>query len=212
MKLKYLIICLIIFVLSACQGDERLSEVSTTQTEAQINVENRDREMKARAMEMDLKRRQRFYQALKGRYEGTFKSDIGIINVRMTFSPSLPSVDIERARQLDEIVYDLNNLYLNVNIIQWVDDDPTMAVGCNISQVRPNIMDGEVIISSESCPNFYRLEISELARSSITPDETKQIVQDIASGNRNQIESVSGEIQTSTAATIYAFKLIRRDW
>lgn len=202
--------------LSGCQGDERLSEVSTVQTEAQLQAENENLAKKSKIMEEDLSRRHRFYQALKGKYEGSFQSGIGQINFRITFSPSLPPYRTDRVRQLDEISSDLNNLFLNIQVVQW-NPTPTpegdiAAVGCRVSQVKPDLMNGEITIASESCPNLYRLKISETGS---TPEDdglqARSMAQLITEGKIERVETIIGEIQPSTNAAIYSVVATRKE-
>ncbi len=200
-------------LLSGCQGDERLSEVSAVQTEAQIKAENENLFKKSRSMEEDLEKRHRFYQALKGKYEGSFQSEIGEINFRITFSPSLPPYKTDRVRQLEEIASDLNNLYLNVQVIQWNPSSSTSAVGCRVSQIRPDIMNGEITIASESCSNLYRLRIGEVSggNQENSPAYSRRMSEWISYGQMEKVEAVIGEVQPSTNASIYSVVATRKD-
>lgn len=200
-------------LLSGCQGDERLSEVSTVQTEAQLQATNENLAKKSKGMEDDLAQRHRFYQALKGKYEGSFQSEIGEINFRITFSPSLPPYQTNRVRQLEEVTADLNNLYLNIQVIQWNPSASTSAVGCRVSQVRPDIKNGEITIASESCPNLYRLKIAEMSNASSEDivAQSRRISQWISDGRMDRVEAVIGEVQPSTNAAIYSVVAIRKD-
>ncbi|MBU6374356.1 MAG: hypothetical protein KGQ59_00005, partial [Bdellovibrionales bacterium] len=160
-----------------------------------------------------LEQRHRFYQALKGKYEGSFQSEIGEINFRITFSPSLPPYRTDRVRQLEEISSDLNNLYLNIQVIQWNPSASTSAVGCRISQVRPDLMNGEITIAAESCPNLYRFKIAEASNSS-TEDvaiQSRRMSQWISDGRMDRVEAVIGEVQPSTNAAIYSVVATRKD-
>ena len=200
------------FLLGGCQGDERISEVSAVQTYAQLQAENANLFKKSKAMESDLERRHRFYQAVKGRYEGSFQSEIGEINFRITFSPSLPPYITDRVRQLDEISSDLNNLYFNVQIIQWNPLTPMSAVGCRVSQVRPDITNGEITIASESCSNFYRLNVAGPESNQEDLNGSARLISErISDGNLDLVDSIIGEIQPTTNASIYTIKANRRD-
>lgn len=196
-------------LLSGCQGDERLSEVSAVQSEAQLQKENANLARKSGLMESDLKNRHRFYQALKGKFEGSFQSEIGEVKFRITLSPSLPPYQTDRVRQLEEVTSDLNNLYLNIQVVQWNPSAPTSAVGCRVSQVRPDLMNGEITISSESCSNLYRLKIAESNAS--TADDARRLSQWISEGKLDRVEAIIGEVQPSTNATIYTVVATRKE-
>lgn len=200
-------------LLSGCQGDERISEVTAVQTEAQLKAENDNLAKKSKVMEEDLEKRHRFYQALKGKYEGSFQSEIGQINFRITFSPSLPPYRTDRVRQLEEVASDLNNLYLNVQVIQWNPSSSTSAVGCRVSQIRPDIMNGEITIASESCSNLYRLRISEVSNGNQEdgPSHARRMSEWISYGQMEKVEAVIGEVQPSTNASIYSVVATRKD-
>ena len=201
-----------VIVLGGCQGDERLSQVSTLQTEAQLQAENENLAKKSKVMEEDLEKRHRFYQALKGKYEGSFQSEIGPINFRITFSPSLPPYKTDRVRQLEEVSSDLNNLYLNVQVIQWNPSSQTSAVGCRVSQVRPDIMNGEIIIASESCSNLYRLRIGEVnSGQEDGSSNARRMSEWIAARQMEKVEAIMGEVQPSTNASIYSVVATRKE-
>lgn len=207
----------VITILAGCnQGVGRLEEKAAIEgkasSEATIKAENENLAKKSKAMEEDLSQRHRFYQALKGKYEGSFQTKIGQINFRITFTPSLPPHKTNRVRQLDEISSNLNNLYLNAQVIQWIPTNEESAVGCRISQVRPDIMNGEITLASESCSNLYRLKISE---NGVLPEEFKahavRLADWIADGKIERVEMIVGEIQPSTSAAIYSITAIRKE-
>ena len=115
---------IILFSLIACsKNDDRMKEKAALESESsttsQIRVENENLATKAEKMEQDLTKRHRFYQAIKGKYEGDIKTPLGTFNIRVTLTPSHAPIPVSRVRQLEEIASDLNNLSLNIyNSIQ----------------------------------------------------------------------------------------------
>lgn len=198
-KLALLILMTLLSV-SCSQGDKRLKEKARIEGDTLRDVENGNLAQKAEDMEKDLARRHRFYQAIKGVYEGTISTSSGTFNIRVTLSPSLPPIYTNRVRQLDEIASDLNNLMLNTQVVQWDPNSAESAVGCRVSNIRPNIERGELVISSESCPNLYSIAIADRGEGS-----TLSLAKSILSGNAFDVDSLRGQIQPSTNATIYRF-------
>lgn len=205
-------------VVSGCsdQGNERLSEKATIEgkasSEAQIQTENQNRQQKASEMEADLVVRHRFYQAARGTYEGDLETEQGAFKVKLTLIPSLPPYAVSRTRQLDEITADLNNLYFNVQVVQWNPANRLSAVGCRIAHVRPDIVSGEINIASENCPNFYSLKISDgpMPTSSATDmARSASVASFVRDGRITQVSSVYGEVQPSTNASTYRFSATR---
>lgn len=193
----------VLAVLSVACGsdDKRLKEKTRLEGEALTSVENSNLAAKAAAMEKDLTRRHRFYQAVKGTYEGTVTSSDGDFQVRITMSPSLAPIVVERTRQLDEIAYDLNSLMMNTKASQWDPTSNLSSVSCTVSDIRPDIEKGEITIAKEGCQNFYNLKIAD-AGANILASELAQLV---LSGKVEAVQSIEGMIQPATNAIIYRF-------
>lgn len=201
MNSKIPLVLLTLFLGVSCsQGDQRLKEMARIEGDALRDVENGNLAQKAESMEKDLARRHRFYQAIKGVYEGSINSAAGDFNIRITLSPSLPPISTNRVRQLEEIASDLNNLMLNTQVVQWDPNSPESAVGCRVSNIRPSIEKGELVISSESCPNLYSIAIADRGEES-----SLGLAKSILFGNLSDVDSLRGQIQPSTNATIYRF-------
>lgn len=204
MKTLFIMSLLSLLVVSCSKGDERLKERSKIEGDALKEVENQNLASKAEAMEKDLVRRHRFYQAIKGSYEGTISTSVGDFNIRITLSPSLPPIAINRVRQLDEIASDLNNLMLNTQVVQWDPNSANSAVGCRVSNIRPNIETGELTISHESCPNLYSIKISDRGTGN-----SRGLAREVLAGNMFDIDSLVGQIHPSTNANIYQFSAFK---
>lgn len=204
---------LLLLSLIACsKNDDRLKEKaakeSESATKSQVKVENENLETKASLMEKDLTRRHNFYQAVKGSYEGDIKTNLGLFNIRITFTPSLAPYTHTRVRQLEEIASDLNALSLNAQIVQWDPNNANSAVGCRMSGIRPDINKGEISISTETCPNLYLIKVTERGLSTSRAENTSlatRISQQILDGDIREVDSISGQVQPSTNASIFKF-------
>ncbi len=201
MKTIFMLILLSFSVISCSKGDERLKEKARIEGDTLRDVENNNLALKAEIMEKDLARRHLFYQAIKGNYEGTIKTNVGTFNIRITLTPSLPPIRVNRVRQLEEISSDLNNLMLNTQVVQWDSNSSISAVGCRVSNIRPDVEKGALAISHESCPNLYLIKIADRGDSI----SSENIASSILNGDMIDIDSLSGQIQPSTNANIFNF-------
>lgn len=200
-------------VLGACsKNDDRMKEKAALESESsttsQVRVENDNLAQKAEKMEKDLSSRHRFYQAAKGSYEGDISTNIGNFKIRITFTPSLSPIPVSRIRQLEEISSDLNNLSMSAQIIQWDPNNANSAVGCRMSGIKADIIKGELAVSTESCPNLYRVKVTERGFFS-TQAENEQtairISSQVVEGYLHEIDSISGTVQPSTNSSIFKF-------
>jgi hypothetical protein len=209
--------------LSACQNEEEKFAERTTKAgrydaSGALQIENE----RALKMEQDLIRRHRFYQALKGTYEGVIQTQEGNYNVRLILVPSLHPYpqDPNRTRTVSEVEQDLTNLYFNAQVIQWNPANTLSAVGCRVKEIRPNMVTGEIFITSEDCPNFYALRLSgpgiqEEPPSRETPsgetplEKAQNIAQAIIQGNVISVSELYAQVQPTTNALKYEFLVTR---
>lgn len=174
------------------------------QAEEQLSVENGGLTAKAVKMEQDLASRHQFYQALAGTYEGELATEQEKFNIRITLVPSLSPLPVDRVRQLEEISSDINNLYFNAQIVQWSSDNTLSSVGCRVSQIRPDMVNGTVSIASPECSNLYLLKIaSKKARSATTKPDPKDTTKLIRQGKIKAVPSILGEVRPTTNSAIY---------
>lgn len=202
----------LILLISCSKDDNRMKKKAAIEGEStsqsQVRVENANQTAKAEQMEKDLKRRHRFYQAVKGLYEGSITTNFGTFNIRLTLTPSLSPMNYNRVRQLEEIASDLNNLTFNVQILQWDPRNEATAIGCRVSSVRPDIEKGTLAISTESCPNLYQVSITERSFSGSNSENmnmARQIANQILEGDLREVDSIVGTVQPSTNASIFKF-------
>jgi hypothetical protein len=212
-------------LLGCGQGNERLIEKSRIegreQAEADIKATNSNLANWASAMEEDLDTRHRFYQGIKGTYEGSITSGDQSFRVRINLVPNLSPYPVSRIRRLEEVVADLNFLSLHVQVLQWNPDSPFSAYGCRIEDIKPDMVRGEIAIASSSCPNLYRLYLFDpLISESLSPASDKKEIdmthvsalsaQALREGTLEQISEIYGEIQPSTNASIFKISVKRK--
>ncbi len=174
------------------------------QAEEQLKLENGNLTAKATKMEEDLAKRHLFYQATAGTYEGAIETEEGNFNVRVTLVPSLTPFPVNRVRQLDEIAADINNLYLNAQIVQWSPDNTMTSVGCRVSNVRPDLVNGTISIASSECSNLYILNISNVkATATRRATASKTVASDIYKKKVKTVSALVGEVRPTTNAAIY---------
>lgn len=152
-------------------GDDRLKDKARIEgiesAESQVEAENRNRVRLAEQMEEDLEQRHRFFDAITGSFEGEMLTPDGVkFGTRYTFNPSLPRYpNSDRARTVEELAYELNNLYINAHVVEWSPrrggpDSPELAFGCVYEEVRPDLAKGKIVLSSKDCNATYTLYLS----------------------------------------------------
>jgi hypothetical protein len=214
--------CLVLglVVLAGCQ-DKDMSSISETaglQAQKQIELENQNRGIRVLEMESDLSNRHRFFQGVKGVYEGTFQTEAGTRNIRVTLDPSVPPYQVNRIRTIEEVSYDLTNLHLNVQITQWDPAHRLSGVGCPPMEVHPDLRTGGISIVSSQCTTVYMLSLSDLvgikkARGGIADpsllEVSSQVALSLLDGKQRSVDAIVGQIQLTTNAEIYYFSATR---
>jgi hypothetical protein len=183
---------------------ERARAEGRAQAEEELHIQNGSLNSKANKMEQDLQRRQMFYTAASGTYEGSIGTEHGNFNIRVTLISNLPAFPVDRVRQLDEISSDINNLYFNAQIVQWSPDNNLSAVGCRVNNIRPDLINGVISIASTECPNLYILKISNArATAGTTTAASKSVATKIYSGKVKAVSALVGEVRPTTNASVY---------
>lgn len=198
MKIRVqLLVLLAASLLAGCgQDNEKISERAKTEALGAISAE----EERAKAMEEDLARRHRFYQSVKGTYEGTLTTDAGTWDISITLVPSIAPFAVTRVRTVEEISSDLTNLYFNGQVVQG-------PVGCPIEGVRPDLAKGELYIASSACDNFYAIKLGN----NIGPATSSEtIAVQAIEGRISQIGRIFGEMRPRTSISKYSFSASRK--
>lgn len=214
--MKKIILMSLFLIISCSKNDDRLKEKagleSESSTNSQIRVENESLAKKAQKMEEDLAKKNRFYLSLKGTYEGIINSEIGATKVTIDFLPSKSIFPVTRVRQLEEIALDLNELFLTAHVVQSDIHDPSIAVGCAGIKVVDDIKTGELSISSEGCPNLYKIKLTDRG-SDTSKVENAQLAQRLAreviDGDRSEIDSILGDIKSTSHASALKFVALK---
>jgi hypothetical protein len=212
--LFYLLIMNLLFTIIACDktsSPESAKARAAAEGEAQKDVENKNLSQKSQAMEAELAAKNKFYSALEGEYEGIIKISNQSYKIKLIFARSIPAYNGNRTRQLSEIEVELNNLYFNTKIVQWHPADLSSAVGCQVTDSRPNMEMGVMTLSSSTCSNFYQIYFSEnqpddktLSQQQVI-DQAKIVSYKVKSGSLESIPFIMGQIQPANNAIKYTF-------
>lgn len=188
---------------------ENTKQRATAEEDARKKVENDNLAEKAKKMESDLAERHYFYSALEGEYQGTVKVNKETYNIKLIFARSIPSYTGDRIRQLSEIENDINNLFFHIQIVQWHPSDLLTAVGCRVSGIKPNMIDGLLIVTSAECPNLYSIYLAENIEGVLKDKlrEAKQIAEKLRQHKIQSIPLLTGNIQPSSNAGKYSFSV-----
>ncbi len=208
----------VLVLISGCKGssNEKIKEYTDIQSkvssENEVKAENDNRARWSSAMETDLQRRQRFYQAMVGTYEGELKIGEEAFNIRITMVSSIPPyVPSDRVRLPEEVASDLNNLYLNIQVVQWNPRSKYGSVGCLVENVRPDINRGRLSVSSEACPNLYLFRISEEAGvfDVIADQSSAKLASAVVEGQVGSVDRLIGRMQPTTNSAVYEFTAMK---
>lgn len=198
--------------LVACNSnDERISENSKKESEivsqSQIQAENDYVKAQSSTLESDLRNRFKFYDAINGMYSGDLKIGGESYKIRMIFTAnrSVPDFTPFRPfRRIDEVIYDLNNLGLNVQIYQWKSNQPLAGVTCQVDDIKPELKKGKIVINTKACPNFYELVLSDEFSSGTS---SADISADIFADKLDQVIAIKGIMAPSSSSEVYKFSL-----
>ncbi|OQW53847.1 MAG: hypothetical protein A4S09_06420 [Proteobacteria bacterium SG_bin7] len=205
------------------QDASKLKEKADLEGEGQSKGQQRAESERAAKMEKDLATRQNFYQAIAGIYEGTLtgvdSSNAPInLNVRLTFIPSRPPYKPDRVRTVDELVEEMNNLFLTVQVTQWdpVDKD-AIVFGCTYSQVRPSLLKGEINLApAGDCKSLFKIRVFETDPAIPSPSENDievisgKISEEVLTAQRSTIPELIGVRQTEKTISILTLKVKKK--
>lgn len=176
MRGRFGLILALVSALAGC-GDntdrirERASIEGQETARKQVEAENLNRDQRVEKAEADLERRRRFIDALVGTYEGTLKNERDQFRMRLKIGSSLPPyTPPNRIRSPEEVAYDLNNLFVNIQS-SVLSDDGVGIGGCAYEMVRPGFENGKMTLISKECPTSYELEIADDA----DPDPSRSL-------------------------------------
>ncbi|MGZ3769480.1 MAG: hypothetical protein ACXVCP_00660 [Bdellovibrio sp.] len=205
MKNKMLIFITFTLSLASCgpkQGNDRLTEKAKLEGKAGLEGQIEYQNQRAKEVEHDLERKFALYSSLEGAYEGLLSTERGDFQIRLTMVPNLSKLKMNRQRTAEEIIYDLNTLSMNTQVIQWRPNSPNSAIGCMVSGVRPDFSRLSLSIASETCPNFYRFEmtVQNEQEKVLNGDE---VLAHIDSNAKVSVSEIKGEIKPNTNARIY---------
>jgi len=202
-------------LLTGC-GDntDRIKDRAQIEAEAnarkQVDAENQYQTKRAEEMELDLARRQRYFDALSGTYEGTYEgfSDKAF-RIKLILTSSLPAyVPPRRIRTLDEIENDLNSLFLTAQEVVW-DEDVSMSAGCFYEKIRPDIRAGRIYLASEDCKVSFNLSISNNPEIREEENDSAGLAAKVMAGVVDRIQSLHGTGQSIYVSTPFRVEVYR---
>jgi pyruvoyl-dependent arginine decarboxylase (PvlArgDC) len=209
--MKTLLVLVFAWTLTACDktgSTDGTKERATAQEEANKEVENRNLAEKAKKMEAELWRRNRFYVGLANDYTGDFKIKETNFKIKMTFNPTLNLVETDRVRTLQEIQEDINNLFLSAQVLISVPKDQD-SFGCIFEQAKVDLNRGVIQLVSNQCGNMYSIKFndsSEFNRPNI--DKVSQsIAHELLEKKRNFVEFLSVDIRSRHTAKTFKVSL-----
>jgi hypothetical protein len=141
--MKILLMLFLSMALASCGKPDAKNLEEKAQRELKVETDNTNK--KALQLEADLSRKQLFFSALEGTFEGSFISEGKEFKTRITLIPSLPPYTANRIRTLDEITADLNNLNFSFQVRHWSLNGSGVPFGCIFNQIRPDYDNGQVV-------------------------------------------------------------------
>ncbi|MDZ4660136.1 MAG: hypothetical protein SGJ18_00820 [Pseudomonadota bacterium] len=215
MKSLFYLLIVSAVIVGCSQNPDKLKEKADLEGEGQTKGQQRAEGERAAAMEKDLAIRQSFYQALSGIYEGDLSGVDSSgrpikLNVRLTFVPSLPPYKSDRVRAMDEVIADINNLFLTVQVLQWDPvDTESIVFGCTYEKVRPDLTKGVINLAQADCQSLFNLRVFETDPAKPAPSELEidaisgKISQEVLTAQRGSIPELIGVRQSvKTVSTL----------
>lgn len=223
MKSYFLLLGVALFGLIGCQADQeglnnRAAIEGKASSDAGIQAQNANLVTRSTEMETDLERRRRFIDSVAGTYEGTISDGHGNeTSTRIIINSSFPrSPDSQRTRSIEELTYELSNLHLNVQVVEWstVSENSEVAFGCVFEQVRPNIVDGVIHLMSQECKMSYQLFATELganaqlpSSSAVNTDFSRGLAAAVVGGRLTEISAFVGRKQSNLSSQRFPLRV-----
>lgn len=212
--MKYLIVILLALTAVACDktSDDGTLDRARKESEAGKDIDNENLAQKARRMEADLRRRYRFYQAVSHTYEGRFQGSNGVTYAgRVSMTPTLHVEETDRVRELEEIQYDLNNLFLNVQVYLWRPSNGLGLMNCSFADIRPDTENGIIYLVSDNCKNTFTVHLTVRNTSERELDDvSRRLAQAIKEGTQSDIDRLSIKATSTVNPANYRFEVRRK--
>lgn len=214
--MKFFLNSILCLCLLACSnGEQGLREQTIIQTKEEIDAQNKNLQEWSEKLELDLQKRRAFIGAVEGEFQGSFSVGDTIYSIRSYISPTIPDYEVDRTRSLEELEFELQNLNLNIQIIQWVPETQLAVGGCIFEEIKPDLRKGVVNLISENCSNTYQLYLSEKLYTETnygpTPLEahSARLAQKIKNGNFESVDRFEGKIRSSMSSRVIHFWMER---
>lgn len=169
--MKQVLILFLSVLVASCGKPDAKNLEEKTQRELMVQNDNLDK--RALQLETELSRKQFFFSALEGTFEGSFFAGEKEFKTRVTLIPSLPPYTANRIRTLEEVTADLGNLYFSIQTTHWNSKGTAVAAGCIFSQIRPDYDNGQVVAASGNCSNVYKISMYDSKEDEGSIESTK---------------------------------------
>jgi hypothetical protein len=195
------LLLLFVFTLGLAACDKKDSSGTESHGEknrqGEIDADNRNLAERAKLAEADLRRRYRFYKGIANDYVGSFQINDNQYKMKMTFTPTLHVIDTDRVRTLEEIQYDLDNLYLNAQVVVWDVPNSIGTSGCVFEKVRPDITSGEVQLIANECPNRFVVTLTVPGTDKKDRrNVSKALADSLLEGTDTEVENLHSEVHS----------------
>jgi hypothetical protein len=215
MKWVCFLLFFILFYSCSKGGDDRLAEQEQIRAEEQVEAENDNLRVKAEAMEKDLDKRKRFFNAITGKFKGSMKISNTDYELTVELSPELSIEFFSRVRTLEEINFEIQNLNLQVTVKINKPGVSISGIKCTITGYKStNINTGLLNIISENCENTIKLYVADdlEVRSHIETKKQAQLLsKDLTSGLIGAVEYFDVVFEPKFGTDQYKFNLQRVD-
>lgn len=197
--------------LAAC-GDnhDRVRELAQVQgkeaADRQVEAEVQERDARAQKLEQDLSQRQKLYDSLAGDYEAIYETSSFVFDVHLRLRSSLPSYSPpDRLKTPEEIVIDLNNLFLTAQVSFYESD--RFVFSCVYEHVRPDVKEARFQLISEECRRSFDLRAVDEAAEDFSPQTPTG--EKILAGKLDQVLELVGETTPNYDSRLKEVRFIR---
>ena len=207
---RWIVLLMLSVSLFGCsrEDDEAVTDNARKEAKGNIDEENENYARRVAAMEADLALRHQFFAALSGTYIGeavTNTQGKSTHNVKVTIVASLPPYpDTGRVRTIEELEYELNNLYLNIETLDY-DDARTIVYGCVFHGIRPDMNRGTLQLVSDKCVKTLSVELA--MSGSQASLNGREIAAKVFSGEIVSVDRIVGHSNSSVSGVRHALNL-----
>jgi len=204
-------------VFVSCGDNEKnyndyLKKENEISSQEEIRSQRVEQERKASELEVYLNKRKTFIEVVEGSFSGELEVESMNFAINLEMIPSMPIEYHTRARQIDEITYEIENLSLNIKVKMENPLVPNSASSCNIVGHKPDLKKGIINILTNECKNVFKFLLTDV-NSELDVQAAERVASELSSqvtsGAINYIEYLDGVFESSVSSKKYQFKLER---